>query len=156
MQMAMSMFTSGDVLTSGQLGSMVWSAAVLLPPEALAEMGLDDLDGFAGLSEEELRAAMAGSEAMGVTISDLRILDASGLGEGGAGLHMAMDFGEMMSMFGAPPDAGAPGGLAFDTYMFVDGDYMYMVMAMYPLGSLSGVDARELAEVLDSRTGPVA
>jgi hypothetical protein len=154
MDMSMNMFASGDIASTGEMGTMVMSAAILLSPEARAEIGQESLDALENLSDADLEAIRAGSAGLGFAITDLHLLDASGLGEGGAGIHMAMDFSGMMDAFGGMPEGESPlaGGIAMDMYMFFEGDYMHMVMVMYPTGSSSGVDARALADVLDSRT----
>jgi len=125
------------------------SAAILLSPEARAEIGEDSLQALEDLSDADLEEIRAASGGMGFTITDLHLLDASGLGEGGAGIHMTMDLGSMGSPFGA--SEGAPPGLATDMFMFFEGDYMRMVMVMHPSTTSSGVDARALADALDNR-----
>jgi hypothetical protein len=153
MEMAMSWFASGDIVNTGQLGSMVISAAIIVPPEARSEMDIDELT---NMTDEELQEEIAASGAMGMGITDVHILDASGLGEGGAGIHMEMDLAQMGDAFGSPP-VGMPAELGTDMYMFFEGDYMQMVMVMYPVSEGSDVDARSLAEVLDNRSsGPSA
>jgi hypothetical protein len=149
MQMAANMFASGDP-TSGDMGPMVMSAAVALPPDAAAQ-----LRSLPSLSDADLDQLRATTSELGVQVSDLRVLGASGLGESGAGMHMVMDLSGLLDSFGAPADVGNPfqGGIAIDMYMFVQGDHMYMAMVMWPASGSSGVDARHLADLLDSRTG---
>jgi hypothetical protein len=152
MDMSMNMFASGDIMTTGELGSMVISAAILVPPEARDEMGIGSLDDLQDLSDEDLDDILNGASMFGVSFNDLHVLDGSGLGDGGAGIHMEMDFSGMADAFGGGMTEGMPAGLAFDMYMFFEGDYMQMVMVMSPTGVSSGVDARHLADVLDART----
>jgi len=149
MQMAANMFTSGDP-TSGDMGPMVMSAAIALPPDAAAQ-----LRSLPSLSDADLDQLRSATSELGVQVSDLRVLDASGLGESGAGMHMVMDLSGLLDSFGAPADVGNPfqGGIAIDMYMFVQRDHMYMAMLMWPASGSSGVDARHLADLLDSRTG---
>lgn len=149
MEMAASQFVSGD-LTSGDFSAMVMSAVIALPPEALDELG--DLSELDELTEADLDKIKAGAEQFGMGFSDLRVLDASDLGDGGFGMHMAMDFGGLFEAFGAPEDDNPlAGGIAMDMYMFVHGERMLMAMVMWPADGSPGVDARGLAETLDER-----
>jgi hypothetical protein len=88
------------------------------------------------------------------------VLDASGLGEGGLGLHMvmSMDLQALAEGFGAEMDEAMPSeadflkeGIAFDMYVFLRGDHMLMVMSMWPGDGPAPVDAHDLAEVMDGR-----
>ncbi len=144
--MAASMFAKGD-LASQEVGPMVMSAVVALPPEALAELGdpseLDDL------TEDEL-AELEDLQEMG--LGEINLLDGSGLGDGGLGMHMEMDFGGLFGALGAPEeDNQFAAGISMDMYVFLRGEHMLMVMVMWPTGESSGVDARDLAEIMDGR-----
>ena len=155
MQMAANIFASGDITSSGELGTMVMSASIAIPPGAMDEFGAETLDEIRNLSDEDLASALGGVEGFGAVFSDLRVLDGAGLGDGGVGMHMVMDFSGMMDAFGAPTDGANPfeAGIAVDMYMFVQGDHLYMTMVMWPAGGASGVDARRLAGTLDARAG---
>lgn len=145
--MAMSMFASGD-LESGDFGTMVMSAAI--ESEEMANAG--DLDP-SQLSEDDLAEATEAMSALGINVTDVRLLDASGLGEGGFGMHMVMDFGELFAGF-AELTGGEdiPTAMAFDMYGWVRGERMYMLMLM-STGSDFGVDGRALADTMDDRAG---
>lgn len=151
MQMAANVFASGDITSTGELGTMVMSASIVIPPGAMDEFGAATLDEIRNLSEEDLASALGGAGIYGALFSDLRVLDGSGLGDGGVGIHMVMDLGSLAGAFGAPAD-GAPAEMAMDMFMFVKGDRMHMTFVMYPDGGSPGVDARHLADVLDGRT----
>ena len=150
MQMAANVFASGDITSTGELGTMVMSASIVVPPDAMDEFA-GALDEIRNLPEEDLASAFGDARGFGTLFSDLRVLDGSGLGDGGAGIHMVMDFGSLAGMFGAPAD-GVPALMAMDMFMFVTGDRMHMTFVMYPGGVSPAVDARHLADVLDSRT----
>jgi hypothetical protein len=153
MQMAANMFASGD-MTTGEFGAMAMSASILVPPDALDEFTNEALDQITSLSDEELASALGGAEAFGVSFSELDVLDGSDLGDGGVGLHMAMDFGALSDAFGAPGDENPfEEGIAMDMFMFLKGDHMIMTMVMSPAVDAAGADARNLAEILDARSG---
>ncbi len=146
LDMAASMFAKGD-LASEEVGPVVMSAAVEQPPEALAELGdpseLDDL------TEEEL-AELEELKEMG--LGEIELLDGSGLGDGGIGMRMEMDFGDLFGALGAPEeDNPFAEGIAMEMYVFLRGERMLMLMVMWPTGESPGVDARDLAEIMDAR-----
>jgi len=154
-ELAANVFAGGDI-TSGDFGSMVMSAAFMLPPEAIEEINAQGgLDQLADLTDADLQE-LGGFGELGVAFDGLHLLDASGLGDGGVGMHMEMDFGALLDAFGAPEDDNPlASGLAFDMYMFLRGDHMLMVMVMWPAGESSGVDSRDLAEALDANASSV-
>jgi hypothetical protein len=161
MEMAASQFQTGD--PSGmEMGSMVMSAVMSLPPEAMEEMG--DLSELGELTEADL-AELQDLEGLGMGLENFHILDTSGLGDGGAGFHMEINFGEffeaLASDFGeefgdfeaelSPEEIPFPDGIGMDVYMFVRGERMLMLMVMWPLGENPGVNARELADTMNTR-----
>ncbi len=151
---AASMFVGSDFL-SGDFGAMIISAAIALPPEALDELGdLADLDELAGLTDADLRELMAGADQFGIEFRDLRALDASGLGQGGFGLHIEMSFGGLFEALAVPEtDNLFTVGIAMEMYMFVRGEHALMLMVMLPAGESPAVDARDLAEIMDAKAG---
>ena len=161
MDMAASMFAKGEV-TDSFPEAMVMSAAVLESGD-LMEQTMAELDRYSDgdALEREIQEAMGGSEAMfGFKFEDVKVLDASGLGDGGLGLHMvmSMDLEAFAEGFGAEMDEDMPPeadmlkeGIAFDMYVFGRGDHMLMVMVMWPGSGEAPVDIRDLAEVMDGR-----
>jgi hypothetical protein len=147
---AAAMFMSGDV-ESGELGAMVMSMAAALP----AGQDMSDLDELDDLSQAELDEIAASAGQFGVAFGDIRVLDASGLGESGGAIHMELDFAGLFAGLGAPQ--GPPGenpfaeGIAMDMYMFARGETMLMLMLMYPAGGDAPVDGHALAEIMDGR-----
>jgi hypothetical protein len=160
MSMAASMFVQGEAADEFP-ESMVMSAVVLASGELL-EQSLGELQRYTntGDLEREIQNALGGGQVPpGISFKDLRVLDASDLGDGGVGLHMVMtmDLEQFAQQFGAsmPPEAEfLKEGLAFDMYVFGRGDHLLMVMSMWPGGGTAPVDARALAEVMDARAGP--
>ena len=149
LQMAASMFTSGDV-ASEELGATVMSAVVAIPPGALDDLG--DPSHWLNADEADLADVQAALGESGLGLTDLRLLDASGLGDGGVGMHMTLDFGALFGALGAPDEANPiAAGLSMDMYMFLRGDRMLMTIVMWPAGSPSGVDGHALAEIMDGR-----
>jgi hypothetical protein len=160
-EMAASQFETGGGSSIG-MASMVMSAVVSLPPEAMDELG--DLSELDELTEADL-AELQDLEGFGMGFQDFHILDASGLGDGGAGFHMEIDlaglFDALLSDFGeefgavdaelSQEEIPIPDGIGMDAYMFVRGERMLMLMVMWPLGENPGVDARELADTMDGR-----
>jgi hypothetical protein len=145
--MVASMFTTGD-LSSGDFGTMVMSA-VIAGPGVTAEIG--DLDQVGQITQADLDEAATAMEEFGITLTELNVLDASGLGDAGMGMHMVMDFSGMYDSLGLPADESVPDGIAWDMYVFVRGDRMLMVMVMWPSDGAAGADARTLADIMDGR-----
>ncbi len=131
------MFATSD--DPDQVGAMIMSAAMTLPKEAMGE--LDDLMGFADADVAELQEVF----------SNLEMLDADSLGDGGFGIHMDLDFGSLFGAFGAPEDEALPTGIAMDMYAFGAEDQVLMLMTMWPTSESPGVDALALAQVMASR-----
>ena len=145
MDMAARMFATGD--DPDDFGAMIMSVAMTLPPEAMGE-----LDELMGLTEADFAEVQQASDDFGMEFADLQILNADGLGDGGFGMHMEIDFGALFSVFGAPEDDSVPAGIAMDIYAFAAGEKVLMVMVMWPTGEPLGVDALALAEIMASRT----
>jgi hypothetical protein len=159
MSMAASVFAKGEAADQFP-ESMVMSAVVAASGDLLKQ-SLGELQRYAnpGELEREIENALgAGQVPQGIGFKDVRVLDASGLGDGGVGLHMVMtmDLGQLAQEFGAsmPPEAEfMKEGLAFDMYVFGRGDHMLMVMSMWPGAGPAPIDARALAELMDTRAG---
>jgi hypothetical protein len=159
MSMMASMFSKGEA-TDQFPESMVMSAAVLASGDLLQQT-VDELQRYNDTAELErqMQEALGSSGNMfGISFKDLRVLDASGLGDGGLGLHMvmSMDLSQLAQQFGGsmPPEADfLKDGIAFDMYVFVRGDHLLMVVSMWPGSGPAPVDARNLAEVMDGRAG---
>ena len=157
MSMAASMFAKGEAADQFP-ESMVMSAVVLASGDIMGQ-SLGELQRYTDSAEleREIQNALGGGQVpQGIGLEDVRVLDASGLGDGGVGLHMVMtmDLGQLGQEFGAsmPPEAEfLKEGLAFDMYVFRRGDHMLMAMSMWPGGGPAPVDARALAEVMDAR-----
>ncbi len=151
MEIAASQFVIGDL--EGDFDAMVMSAVMALPPEALSELG--DLSDLEAAAHAEFSQGIAEAEQMGLALGDFRLLDASGLGEGGFGMHMELDLGallgELATAFGAPEEEIPAAGFVIEMYMFLRGDRVLMVVVMEPLGRSTNVDARELAETMDAK-----
>jgi hypothetical protein len=131
------------------LCAMVMSAAVGVSPAMSDQIGAPGDWASAGASDlDAVRQALGDS----LGVSDLQLLDAGDLGDGGIGLHMAMDFGALLGAFDAPDDAN-PGisAIAMDMYIFLDGDTMLMTFVMWPSGTSPDVDGHDLAQVMDGR-----
>ena len=159
MSMMASMFAKGEA-TDEFPESMVMSAAVLASGDLLQQT-VDELQRYndsAELERQMQEALGSSGNLFGIAFKDLRVLDASGLGDGGLGLHMVMtmDLSQLGEQFGTsmPPEADfLKDGIAFDMYVFARGDHMLMVMSMWPGSGQAPVDARALAEVMDGRAG---
>ena len=151
MEMAASQFVIGDL--EGDFGGMVMSAVMSLPPEALAELG--DLSDLEAAMQAEFSQGIAEAEQLGLSLGDFQLLDASGLGDGGLGMHMELDFGalldELATAFDAPEEEIPAVGFVIEMYMFLRGEQMLIVIVMESLGQSTGVDARELAETMDAK-----
>lgn len=146
--MAMSVFASGD-LSDGDFEAMVMSVVADLPPEALAELG--DPSKLAALTEAQMAQFEDELGPLGEAFGNVELLDASGLGDGGVGIHFEMDFGTLLAGFGAPEGDLPFSSIVMDMYMFLRGERMFMVMLMAPDGEAFGLNARDLAELMDER-----
>jgi hypothetical protein len=159
MSMAANMFAKGEQ-TDQFPESMVMSAA-LLPSDDLMQQTVDELQRYndtAQLENDMQKVLGSSGNVFGMSFKDLRVLDASDLGDGGLGMHMVMtmDLSQLAQQFGgsAPPEADfLKDGIAFDMYVFARGDHLLMVMSMWPGSGQAPVDARALAEVMDDRAG---
>jgi len=157
MSMAASMFTKGEAADEFP-ESMIMSGVVVASGDLL-EQSVGELQRYndpAELERQIQEALGSSGNLFGISIKDLRVLDASGLGEEGVGLHMVMtmDLGQLSEEFGAsmPPEADfLKEGLAFDMYVFGRGDHVLMVMSMWPGDGPAPLDIRALAEVMDTR-----
>ena len=161
MDMAASMFWQGGAADTFP-ESMVMSAAVLMSGD-LMEQSLAEIEryGDGAELEREIQEAMGGADNLfGVSFKDVRVLDTSGLGEAGLGLHMvmSMDLEQLAEGFGAEIEEQVPPevellkeGIAFDMYVFVRGEHVLMVMSMWPGEGPAAVDALDLAELMDGR-----
>jgi hypothetical protein len=157
MSMAASMFSQGEA--ADEFPKSVVMSAVMAVSGDLLEQSLAELKRYsdpAELEREIENALGAGGTIPGIAFKDLRVLDASGLGEEGVGLHMVMtiDLRQFTQEFSAsmPPEADfLKDGLAFDMYVFARGDHLLMVMSMWPGAGPAPVDARPPAEVMDAR-----
>ena len=142
--MAARMFATSD--DPDDFGAMIMSAVMTLPPEAMGE-----LDELMGLTDADLAEMQDASADFGMEFGDLRVLEADGLGDGGFGMHMEIDFGALFSIFGAPEDDSLPTGIAMDMYAFAAAENVLMVMVMWPTSESLGVDALDLAQIMASR-----
>ena len=147
--MVASMFASGD-LASQELGTMVMSAVLAVPPDARDQFG--DFDELQDLSAADLQQIEAVAGQIGVAFSNLHELDASGLGDKGFGMHMEMDFAGLLGAFGAPEgETPFDAGIAFDMYLFLRGERVLMAVVMWAADQQPGVDGRALAEAMDGK-----
>jgi hypothetical protein len=148
LEIAVAMFFKGDMMT-GDIGTMVMSAALVLPEDAAAE-ALQGFEEVAVLDEAALEELDQAAAMSGVKFEELRVLDASGLGETGFGMHMVMRFeGGMFAEMPEPNPFAA--GMAIDMYMFLRGERALMLGTIWPADQASSLDSRSLAEVMDVR-----
>ena len=155
LQLALNIFSSGDA-SSQQFGGMIMSAAIALTPDALNAIeshgGIEQLQ---SIKDADLQDLTGAAEQFGVGVTDMHVLDGSGLGDGGVGIHMVIDFSGLLEAFGAQGDNPFGSGLAIDVYMFLRGDHMLMTMVMAPADQSSGIDSHALADALDANASGV-
>ena len=156
LKMAMRTLTQGDPSAGASadanlVGPVVMSAVMTMPAAELAKFDsqLGQLD---QMSTSDLEEQMAGASALGVTFKDVT-LEQVDIGDGGAHMHMVMDFSGLAEAFGG--DSGQLGafqnGIAFDAYMFRHGDLVLMTISFWPADQGAPVDAEALAKTMDSR-----
>lgn len=148
--LATNVFTNGDPESDdlAAMGTMVMSAAIALPPEAVEDLQ-QTTDEF---SQEDLEQLLVEAGDVG-GFFNVELLDASGLGDGGFGMRLTMDLGDLASAFGAPEEKAEAAAIVMETFVFQRGERMLMVLTAWPEGQSSEADARELAEALDEKAG---
>lgn len=156
MSMAMSTFSQGDEVVGfpESFPESIVISAVIAGSGELMDQSLAELKRYAdsGDLEREIEEALGPAGLFGIGFDEVEVLDASGLGDGGIGLHMVMTMD--LEEFGLPmpPDADfLSEGLAFDVYVFGRGDHMLMLMSMWSGSGPAPVDAGSLAELMDAR-----
>ena len=140
------MFSTGDTESEdlADMGSMVMSVVMALPPGSVDELA--DIQNM----EAEFEQLQAEIGEMG--FGELKLLDASDLGDGGFGMHMSLDFGGLFGALMSPDEADTlDAGISMDMYLIPRGERVLMLMVMWPSSQPSGVDARSLAETMDER-----
>ena len=149
--MAMSMFFSGDPMAE-EMGATVISAVVAMPPDLLKQSLAQFPSGDDIESELEGALGQAG-DVSGLGFVDVEVLDASGLGEQGIGMHMVMDFGQLLGGLVGEDQSEEleQANIAFDMYIFTRADRMLMLMVMWPGDQSRPADGKALAEIMDQR-----
>ncbi len=151
MDMAASIAINGasagsDLSSAGFLMSMV------IKPDDLTALG-KTLDQLGSLDDATLQKSIedSGGSFQGIKITEVHALDASGLGDGAAGISMTMDMSGYIASTGG---ASVPGLSVMTMHMFVfgRGDYIGGVIRMGFTDTLpAGVDELGLAKVIDSK-----
>jgi hypothetical protein len=160
MDMAASMFTSGDPESSDPSDATIVMSMVLRPDD-LTELGAA-FDQAKDMSEEDLLDAIAqGAGGFGgADMFKVKLLDADGLGDGGFGMEISMDLGALMGAFAegfgadatAKTEMEAMSKITMRMYVFATGDYAGGVIRMGFSEALPGdVDELKLAKVLARR-----
>lgn len=160
MDMAASMFTSGDPESSDPSGATIVMSMVLRPDD-LTELGAA-FDQAKGMSEEDLRDAIAqGAGGFGgADMFKVKLLDADGLGDGGFGMELTMDLSGLLGAFAegfgadesAQADVEKMSKIVMRMYVFATGDYAGGVIRMAFSETLPGdVDELKLAKVVARR-----
>jgi hypothetical protein len=89
-------------------------------------------------------------------MSNLRLLDATGLGTYSSGTHMELDLrglsGELRQQLTQQGIVPTTDVFAMDTYTFMLGDRMYSVTVIYPVDGSQPADPYRLARLLYDRS----
>ena len=136
--------------------------AMVLKPDDLQSLG-GAVGAIKSLSEQDLKDALlqgAGADGLFV-IKDVRILDASGLGDGSVGFQVTIDLGAFSSIItglagDVTPEPGAPDlsnlRLTMRMYLFARGSYAGGVLRLAFSDSLADdVNEIGLASIIDSK-----
>ena len=123
-------------LATAQLGATV-IAAVYTVPEGVV---IGDLEGedLTGIGRSDV------IEALGP-------LDASELGEGALGSHIAMDLSPLFEVAGSLIDTAIFEDLLGDTYAFVRGEHVLILLVLWPRGQDAPANALELAKIMNAK-----
>jgi hypothetical protein len=160
MDVAAKMAFSGDISSGDPTGAGILMVLVI-KPEDLEALG-ESFDAFSNLDEEALRDALGASAGggLGVELKSVKVLDAGGLGDGGAGMEMTIELGGAiggLSRLGVGEDAeGADIGqlrvMTMRVYVFARGDYAGAVMRIAFSDELpDDVDDLALAKIVDEK-----
>ncbi len=136
--------------------------AMVLKPDDLQSLG-SAFDSIKSLDQKGLEDALlqgTGTEGL-FKIKDAKVLDAPGLGDGGAGFQMTIDLGGFGSIFkglsdDSTPVAGAPDlsklMITMRMYLFARGDYAGGILRMAFADTLANdVDEVALAKIIDEK-----
>jgi hypothetical protein len=152
--MAMSMAVSGDV-ASGNLEGAGFLMAMVMHPEDLQDLGdalssIDDLE--PDEVEAEIRRGIGQAGQFGVGISDVDVFEVTDLGDGGFGMQMTMDMGELLGSLPRQPGAPEVTQMTMRMHIFANGDYIGAVMRMSFTDTLpAGDEELALARAIDAK-----
>ena len=152
---AASMAFSGDITSRDPSGVGILMT-MAMKPDDLQSLG-DAFNQFKNLTQRDLEDALkqGTGDTQGFALKDVRVLDASGLGDGAAGFQMTIDLSALSNAFGGQTGvAGAPklSSMTMRMYMFARGDYAGAVIRMGFADDLANnVDELALARVIDRK-----
>ncbi|HYM14685.1 MAG TPA: hypothetical protein VEZ14_03935 [Dehalococcoidia bacterium] len=152
MDMAATMAMRGDP-SSHDPAKVDMLMSMVLEPDDLTALG-KALSSIGQLNDQALQKSLAdaGGSFAGITIKDVHTLNASGLGQGAAGISMTMDMSAFMSKLGGAAAAAKVSVITMHMYMFGRGSYIGAVIRMGFTPTLSGgVDELGLAKVIDAK-----
>lgn len=142
---AFNMFSARSVKTDAST-SVVYSMVVTVPPGARSmTAGIAD-----GMEPHELAEIREGLELMAIRVKDLRLLDLSGVGDGGYGIRIECDYAGFLEGLGAESQ-GPTTTLVMDSYTFLRGDRLFRLIVIEDAASSTTVEARALVEIMDAR-----
>ncbi len=159
LEFAARVFVTGN-LDENDLGTVVASTAIGLPPRAVYELTelttpQEAMDRTAREAEEAFRSG--GGEDLGT----FQVLDGADLGDGGYGTRMEVDISLFIEEFLMSQDVDVAtletipfsAGLGIEAYFFYVDDQMLVASVYWPLDQQPAADARELAELMAGRAG---
>jgi len=151
---ALSIASKGDFASGRPTGAVMLMSMAMKFDDVQA---LGSLLGDAqGLTDEQLRDQIDGAGGGLAGITDVHILDASALGDGGFGMTMALDLSGLLGAFAGADTADdialKDAVINMKMYIFGRGDLAAAVLSMtFGAGATSGVDELALAHVVDSK-----
>ena len=144
--MAMSMFAD-----EGQQQG-VMSMVMQAENEAVLQQGLA---GMGQVDFAEIQKAFAAYTQFGIQVTNVRPVDASGLGDGGFGFAFTMDFSALSAALGDAYGEEAPfTTMDMEMIMFVDGSVVGMVVT-FAMGDAAPA-SRPLAEIMAAKVAAAA
>lgn len=148
---AASMVMRGDLTADDPSGVGVLMS-MAMKPQDVQSLG-EAFDTAQGLTDQNLQDSVSGAIGTlgGVKLTDARVLDAPGLGDGAFGMSFSMNLDQIAEAFAGEGDATPIPNLNMRLYIFARGDYIGGIIDMSFGSGAAPVDDLALARAVDSK-----